>query len=134
MTIIHAARIRQIAAGLGSIGVVVVLEGEPSDELAALGKDVAMHIAALNPQAVDENSLDAEWLEHERAIFVEQAKESGKPDNIIEKMVDGRMKKTIRENTLVHQSFVKDSERSVADVLTEHGAKVLNFVRISVTD
>lgn len=124
----------QVAEGLGSIGVIVTLDGEPSDELAALGRDIAMHIAATNPQSVDEGSLDAEWLAHERSIFVEQAKDSGKPDNIIEKMVDGRMKKVVRENTLIHQLFVKDMDRTVGDILSEKNAKVLGFVRLSVGD
>jgi elongation factor Ts len=122
----------KVAEGLGSIGVLVHLDGEPSDELASLAKDIAMHIAALNPKAVDENSLDAEWLAHERSIFVEQAKDSGKPEAIIEKMVDGRMKKVMRENTLFHQGFVKTPDRTVGDILTENNAAVSGFVRFAI--
>ena len=124
----------QVADNLGSIGVVVALDGEPSDKLAVLAKDLAMHIAATNPRAIDETSLDQEWLDHERSIFVEQAKDSGKPEAIVEKMVDGRMKKVMRENTLVNQPFVKNAERTVGDLLCENNAKVIKFVRMSISD
>lgn len=122
----------KVADDLGTIGVLVVLDGEPSDELAALGNDIAMHIAASNPKAVDESSLDQDWLAHERKIFVEQAQESGKPEAIIEKMVDGRIKKVVRENTLIHQPFVKNPDRTVADILSESNATVVEFIRIAV--
>lgn len=122
----------KVAGDLGSIGVLITLDGEPSEELASVAYEIAMHIAATNPRSIDESSLDSDWLAHERQIFVDQAKESGKPDNIIEKMVDGRMKKVIRENTLIHQSFVKDADKTVADILEENDATVTGFVRIAV--
>lgn len=124
----------QVAEGLGSIGVIVSLDGEPSDELAAVAKDIAMHIAATNPKAIDESSLDQGWLAHEKKIFVDQAKDSGKPENIIEKMVGGRMQKVIRENTLVSQPFVKDADTTVGKLLEAHGASVVDFVRFAIGD
>lgn len=124
----------KVADGLGTIGVVIALDGTPSDELAAVAKDIAMHIAATNPKAVDETSLDQEWLDHERHIFIDQAKDSGKPDSIIEKMVGGRMQKVIRENTLVSQPFVKNPDTTVGALLEEHGASVIDFVRFAVGD
>lgn len=122
----------KVAGDLGSIGVLITLDGEPSEELACVAYEIAMHIAATNPRAVDETSLDQEWLAHERQIFSDQAKESGKPDNIVEKMVDGRMKKVIRENTLIHQPFVKNAEKTVGQILEDNDATVINFVRIAV--
>ena len=122
----------QVAEGLGTIGVVVALNGNPSDELAVVAKDIAMHIAATNPKAIDETSLDQDWLDHERQIFVDQAKETGKPDNIIEKMVNGRIQKVIRENTLVTQPFVKDADKTVGALLTENNATIVDFVRFAI--
>lgn len=124
----------QAAEDMGTIGVIVVLNGTPSDELAAVAKDIAMHIAATNPKAIDESSLDQEWLAHEKQIFVDQAKDSGKPDNIIEKMVGGRMQKVIRENTLISQPFVKNPDTTVGKLLEAHGASVVDFVRFAIGD
>jgi len=124
----------KVADDLGTIGVLVTMVGNGTPTVAQhdIGVDIAMHIAATNPQAVDEDSLDAEWLAHERKIFAEQAAESGKPEAIIEKMVDGKMKKVIRENTLVHQPFVKNTERTVADILSENNLKIINFSRFAI--
>ena len=124
----------QVADNMGSIGVIVVLGGAPSEEAVAIGKDIAMHITASDPKAVDECDLDQEWLARERNIFVEQARDSGKPDNIIEKMVEGRMKKVMRENTLVNQPFVKDMDKTVGKLLEENDLSVLKFFRLSVAD
>ena len=90
------------------IAVIAVLEG--GDE--ALAKDVAMHVAATRPECITEDELSDDILEREKAIFVEQARESGKPDNIIEKMIVGRMKKFVNEVTLYGQAFVKDPDNS----------------------
>lgn len=124
----------KVSEGLGSIGVLVALDGEPSDELASVAKDIAMHIAATNPKSIDEGSLDQGWLDHEKQIFVDQAKESGKPDSIIEKMIVGKMKKVIRENTLVSQPFVKDTEKTVGALLEENNATIADFVRFAIGD
>ncbi|MBW5290706.1 MAG: Translation elongation factor Ts [Candidatus Ruthia sp. Asou_11_S2] len=110
------------------IAVVTVLEG--GDE--ALAKDIAMHIAASKPECITEAELSTDLLEREKAIFVEQAKESGKPDNIIEKMIVGRMKKFINEVTLYGQSFVKDPDTTIGKLTQSNNAQVKSFVRFEV--
>jgi elongation factor Ts len=110
------------------IAVLTVLSGT-EDELA---KDIAMHIAASKPECVSEDQLSSELLEREKAIFIEQAKESGKPDNIIEKMIVGRMKKFVNEVTLYGQSFVKDPDTTVGALVKSKGAEVESFVRYEV--
>ncbi len=110
------------------IAVLSVLEG--GDE--ALAKDVAMHVAATRPECVSEEQLDPELLEREKAIFVEQARESGKPDNIIEKMIGGRMKKFVNEVTLYGQAFVKDPDTTVGALTKANNAKVISFIRYEV--
>ena len=107
------------APNMGKIGVLVALEGSaPADTLQLLGKQIAMHIAAANPLALDADGLDADLLERERAIAVEKANESGKPANIVEKMVDGTMAKFRKENALLSQLFVMDNKTPVADVVS----------------
>ncbi|MGI8723835.1 MAG: translation elongation factor Ts [Methyloceanibacter sp.] len=107
-----------IAPNLGRIGVIVALESSgDSDRLMAVGRQVAMHIAAANPQSIDVASLDKALVERERAVLAEQARESGKPDNVIEKMVEGRLRKYYEEVVLLAQPFVLDPEKTVADAL-----------------
>ena len=122
----------QIADGMGKIGVVVNLRGQESDELTELGRQIAMHIAATNPLAVSVQELDPEFIEREKKIFTEQALESGKPENIVEKMVEGKMKKTIREVTLMDQPFVINPDTTVGKALEEAGAMVVDFIRMEV--
>jgi elongation factor Ts len=110
------------------IGVVVELEG--GDE--ALGKDLAMHIAASNPICVTAEDVPAEAIAKEREIFSAQAAESGKPQGIIEKMVEGRVRKFLGEVTLLGQPFVKDPDTPVEKLLKQHGARVLQFRRMEV--
>ncbi|GAA0281384.1 translation elongation factor Ts [Alteraurantiacibacter aestuarii] len=106
------------APNLGKIGVLVALESEASaDVLADLGKRLAMHIAAAFPQALNAESLDPEVLERERKIAAEKAAESGKPENVQEKMVDGAIKKFAKENALLSQVFVMDNKTPIADVV-----------------
>jgi elongation factor Ts len=106
------------APGLGKIGVLVALEGDaPAAAIEALGKQLAMHIAAAFPQALTEDELDAELIERERAIAAEKAAESGKPANIIEKMVEGSVAKFRKENALLSQIFVIDNKTRIADVV-----------------
>jgi len=117
------------APNMGKIGVLVALESSaPTDTLTALGKQLAMHIAAANPLAIDADGLDADLLARERAIAVEKANESGKPANIVEKMVDGTMAKFAKENALLSQIFVIDGKTPVADVVAaaskESGAPI----------
>ena len=110
------------APGLGKIGVLVALESSANaDALQALGKQLAMHIAAANPLALNAEDLDPALLEREKAIAVEKANESGKPANIVEKMVEGSMAKFRKEHSLVSQLFVMDNKTPVADVVAAAG-------------
>lgn len=107
-----------VAPGLGKLGVIVGFES-PGDavKLGGYGRQVAMHIAAASPLAVRADELDPEVLSRERAIFAEQARESGKPENIIEKMVEGRVRKFYEEVVLLLQNFVVDNEKTVEKAL-----------------
>ncbi len=109
------------------IGVVVDIDTD-----ADLGRDIAMHVAASNPVCVDESGVPAELLSKERDIVETQARESGKPDNIVEKMVEGRMRKYLAEITLKGQPFVKDPDMTVAKLLESKGANVAGFLRFEV--
>lgn len=110
------------------IGVIVDIEGG-DDELA---KDIAMHVAASNPTCVSAEQVPAEMLEKEREIFKVQALESGKPENIVDKIVDGRVRKFLSEITLLGQAFVKDPDTTVEKLLAGKGAKVNAFRRFEV--
>ncbi len=110
------------------IGVIVELEGGD----AALARDIAMHIAASKPLAISEADLSADVLQKERDIFSAQAAESGKPAEIIEKMVEGRIRKYLAEITLEGQPFVKDPDTTVGKLLEKNGAKVIRFDRLEV--
>ena len=110
------------------IGVLVEYSGGD----ATLGKDVAMHVAASRPACVSEEDVDEEVLAKERGIFKAQAEASGKPENIIEKIVEGRVKKFLKEITLLGQPFVKDPDQSVAQLLKGADATVAGFVRFEV--
>ena len=110
------------------IGVLVDLEG--GDD--ALGKDLAMHIAASRPACVSEADVSTDLIEKEKEIFSAQAAESGKPADIIEKMVGGRIKKFLKEITLLGQPFVKDPDQTIEKLLKDAGAKVNRFVRFEV--
>ncbi|MBD3821327.1 MAG: elongation factor Ts [Thiotrichales bacterium] len=110
------------------IGVVVAMEG--GDD--ALIRDVAMHVAASKPTAISANDVDAEVIEKERNFQIEQAQSSGKPMEIIEKMIEGRMRKYLEEITLLGQSFVKDPDQTVEKLLKSNNAEVKSFVRLEV--
>ena len=125
--------------GLGKIGVLVALESSgKADVLTAIGKQVAMHIAALNPLAATQDEIPADVAARERAIYLEQAKESGKPDNIAEKMVEGRMRKFYQESVLLSQTFVVDGENTVEQALKNAEAdaggpiKLTGFLRFEL--
>jgi elongation factor Ts len=110
------------APNLGKIGVLVALESAaPAETLTALGKQIAMHIAAANPQALNAEDLDPALIERERAIATEKANESGKPANIVEKMVEGGLAKFRKENALLSQLFVMDNKTPVSDVVAQAG-------------
>ena len=110
------------------IGAIVTLDGGDEE----LARDVAMHVAATNPTCIDEDGVPAEVLEKERRILTEQAQESGKPAEIIEKMIGGRIAKFLKEITLVGQPFVKDPDVTVGKLLAGKGAKATAFVRYEV--
>jgi elongation factor Ts len=110
------------------IGAVVSLQGGDAE----LARDIAMHVAATNPICIDESGVPADTLERERRIFSEQAAESGKPPEIVEKMVNGRVAKFLKEITLLGQPFVKDPDVTVAKLLVDAGATVTGFVRYEV--
>ena len=108
----------QVVPGLGKIGVLVALESAAAaDVLTALGKQVAMHVAAAHPLALNADDLDADLIERERSIAMEKAKESGKPQNIVEKMVEGGIAKFRKESALTSQLFVMDGKTPVAEVV-----------------
>ncbi|MCA9237131.1 MAG: translation elongation factor Ts [Planctomycetales bacterium] len=110
---------------MAKIGVLVEVEGG-NDELA---KDVALHIAAMNPKAAVKDDLDQELVEKEREIQKERARAEGKPENIIEKMIEGRMKNFYAENVLTEQPFVKDESTTVGQLAKEGGMKIKRFIR-----
>ena len=128
-----------LTAGLGKIGVLVALETTAAaDRVQALGKQLAMHVAASAPQAVSRDDIEGSLVERERAVLAEQARASGKPDAIVEKMVEGRLKRFFEEVCLLDQTYVIDGERTVAKVLDdaakEAGAPVAiaGFVRFAL--
>jgi elongation factor Ts len=128
-----------VAPGLGKIGVLVALESSaPAETLQSLGKQVAMHIAAANPLALSGDQLDAGLVERERSIAIEKAKESGKPQNIAEKMVEGSLAKFRKESALLSQLFVIDGKTPVAEVLASAGKdagadiSIASFVRFQL--
>ncbi|MCH7830117.1 MAG: elongation factor Ts [Proteobacteria bacterium] len=123
----HAGPIGFYTHGL-RIGAVVALEGGDSE----LARDIAMHVAAINPACIDESGVDADTLARERSIYQEQAEASGKPPEIVEKMVTGRVAKFLKEITLVGQPFVKDSDQTVGALLQGASASVASFVRFEV--
>ncbi|HHJ38736.1 MAG: elongation factor Ts [Methylothermaceae bacteria B42] len=134
---INIRRLMQFATDTGKLAcylhgarIGVVVEYENGSE--QVGKDIAMHIAASKPVCVAEQDVPAETLEKEKEIFMAQAQSSGKPAEIIEKMVEGRLRKFLKEITLLGQPFVKDPDLSVAQLLKNEGATVVRFVRFEV--
>ena len=118
------------AEGLGRIGVIVAINGGND----GFAKQVAMHIAATNPQSLDESDLDADVIAREKEVLSQQARESGKPEAVIEKMIVGRMKKFYADVTLVNQAFVINPDQSVGEAASECGAEITGFVRFEVGD
>ena len=125
-----AAYVHNAAAdGLGLIGVLVAVKGDDKEGLA---KQVAMHVAATNPASLSEADLDAEIVAREERILTEQAQESGKPDNIIQGMIKGRMKKFYQEVTLLNQKFVMNPDITVAQAAKDAGVEIVAFARVQV--
>jgi elongation factor Ts len=128
-TYVHSA----LRPGLGKIGVLVAIQGTGELEvLTTLGRQMGMHIAAARPMALDTAGVDPAALEREKAILIEQAKQSGRPENIIEKMVEGRIRKFYEEVVLVEQVWVHDGESRVKAVLQKAGVKLAGFERFQL--
>lgn len=125
-----AAYVHNAAAdGLGQIGVLVAVKGDDKDGIA---KQIAMHVAATNPASLSEADMDTDIVAREEKILTEQAQESGKPDNIIQGMIKGRMKKFFQEVTLLNQKFVMNPDITVAQAAKDAGVEVVAFARVQV--
>ena len=125
----------QVIEGMGKIGVVVALESEADKSiLEDLGKKIAMHIAATNPISISIDEIPEDVLTREKNILSEEARASGKPEEIIEKMTEGRLKKYYQESVLLEQIFVVDGESKVSDILNsiENPVKITSFVRMGL--
>ena len=116
------------ATDMGKIGVLVALTGADN----GIGKQIAMHIAATNPASLSEEDLDPALVERERSVLTDQARESGKPEQVIEKMIIGRMKKFYEEVTLVNQKFVINPDVTVGQAAKDAGVEIAGYVRIEV--
>jgi elongation factor Ts len=130
--VLRLARVQRIDASAGAYvhhdaksGVLLAVEGGNDD----LAKSIAMHIAAMKPKATTTAELDKSLVEKERAILTEQAKKEGKPDNIIEKMIEGRMRNFYAEHVLSEQPFVKDDKQTVGKIAAAGGMKLVKFIR-----
>ncbi|PHK96362.1 elongation factor Ts [Pseudoroseomonas rhizosphaerae] len=128
-TYVHSA----VKPGLGKIGVVVALEAASELEaLETLGRQIGMHVAAARPEALDVSAVDTSALERERAVLTEQAQASGKPPAVIEKMVEGRIRKYYEEVVLLEQVWVHDGESRVKAIVQKAGAKLTGFARFQL--
>ena len=116
------------ADGMGAIAVLVALTGKNQE----FGRQVAMHIAAANPQALSSDDLDPSIIEREKSVLTEQARESGKPEQVIEKMIEGRMKKFFSEVTLLGQDFVIDPDLTVQAASEKADVEIVGYVRMAV--
>lgn len=127
---VHSA----LADNLGKIGVLVALESSESEEtLQTIGKQIAMHVAAANPQFLDKDNVDQDVLERERTVLTEQAVAEGKPAEIAEKMVEGRIRKFYQEICLTEQAFIMDTDKTVAEAIKDAGdIKLTGFARVQL--
>lgn len=122
-----------LADGLGKIGVLVALESDADQAaLQELGKKVAMHVAAAFPQYLSKDDVDSGVIDRERQVLLDQAKAEGKPDDIAQKMVDGRMRKFYEEVCLLEQTFVIDNETKISKLVEDAGAKLVGYVRFQL--
>ncbi len=119
------------AEGMGKIGVLVALNG-PKDKAETIGKQIAMHVAATSPASLSETDLDPTLVEREKAVLTEQARESGKPEAVIEKMIVGRMAKFFEEVTLLGQKFVINPDITVSQAAKDAGVEITGFARVAV--
>lgn len=121
-TYVHNA----LVPGMGQIGVVVAIDGN-DPRIDEIGNKVAMHIAANKPEFMTIADVDPKAVEREKKVFIESGATAGKPENIVEKMVDGRIKKWYAESVLEEQPFVMDPSKTVKDVIAEHGGKLAGY-------
>ncbi|SDX60648.1 translation elongation factor Ts (EF-Ts) [Albimonas donghaensis] len=123
-----------VAGGMGKIGVLVAMTGSDAAAMETIGKQVAMHVAATNPASLSEADLDPALVEREKQVLTDQARESGKPDNVIEKMIVGRLNKFFQEVCLLKQTFVINPDLTVEKAVAEAGAdiKIVGFARVEV--
>lgn len=133
MTVVTAPKVvtyvhNSVAEGMGTIGVLVGLEGGDND----IGRQIAMHVAATSPASLGQDDLDPAMIEHEKQVLTDQARESGKPDSVIEKMIVGRMNKFFEEVTLLGQKFVINPDLTVEEAAKESGARITGFARVAV--
>ncbi|MBO1327961.1 translation elongation factor Ts [Acetobacter suratthaniensis] len=128
-TYVHGA----LRPGLGKIGVLAAIEApSASDAIEQLGRQIGMHVAATRPSSLDVDNLDQDAVERERAVLIEQSRASGKPEAIIEKMVEGRIRKFYEEVVLLEQVWVHDGETRVKDVVKKAGVKLAGFDRFQL--
>ena len=121
-----------VTEGLGKIGVLVALESPgKTDELATLGRMVAMHVAATNPQAVEAAGLDPAVVKREKDVLADKFRQQGKPENVIEKIVDSGLKTFYKEVCLLEQAYVHDSAKTVAQALKEAEGKVGGAIKVT---
>ncbi|MFN5589700.1 MAG: translation elongation factor Ts [Holosporales bacterium] len=121
-----------VAPGLGKIGVLVALESSAAtDKLNELGKNIALHVAATAPQALDISSVDPQALERERNVLAEQARASGKPEEIISKMVDGRVRKYYEEVVLLEQPYVRDDKLTIRALVEQQGKTLGSSIKVA---
>lgn len=132
--VVNAEQVVAYTHAGNKIGVLVALNKSTTDEGVALSRDIAMQIAAMRPLAVDRDGIDAETIERERTIAKEQILAEGKPENMVDKIAEGKLNKFFKENTLVNQAFVKDSSKTVKQVLTDLDSelKVVDFKRVEL--
>ncbi|AFM04075.1 translation elongation factor Ts (EF-Ts) [Bernardetia litoralis DSM 6794] len=118
----------------GKVGVLVAMDNAANADYDAIGKDLGMQIAAMNPVALDENGVDSKITEREMAIGVERAREEGKPENLLDRIAQGYVKKYLQENTLMNQAFVKDPKVTIAQYVKNEGKgmEIKTFKRVSV--
>ena len=128
-TYVHSA----VKPGMGKIGVLVALEGSSEQSvMETLGRQIGMHVAAARPEALDVSFVEPSALDREKAVLTEQAKASGKPDNVIQKMVEGRIRKYYEEVVLLEQVWVHDGESRVKAVVEKAGSKLAGFARFQL--
>jgi len=121
----------RVADGLGRIGVVVVYKGDGNTDV-EVGKKIAMHIASTNPKALTVDTLDPEWVAKEKAFLTSEALESGKPADIVEKMIGGRMNKVLKEVCLENQAFVMNPDQTIGQYAEAENIEIVSFIRLAV--